>query len=161
MLIVLFLAGTPTGVDPTWIVAVLAALLGAGGIGGWLTIRNTNKNLAVEASDKAVSAVEKALDRIEQELQRARDEAEELRQRIAMQDRAHTAELTEAKESARREREQMQLRLEQLQERIDYLEQVVEKYRRRAEDRGEEPPDYQGPERRTGESRDEPPQPPG
>lgn len=144
-------AASTTGIDPTWVVAILAALLGAGGIGGWLTIRNTNKNLAVEASDKAVSAVEKALDRIETELQRARDEADGLRKRLELQDRAHTAELNQAKEHATRERERMQLRLEQLQERIDYLERVVEKYRRRAEDRGEDPPDYQGPDRREGE----------
>lgn len=117
--------------SPTFIFTILATLVGGSGVAGWLTVRNQNKSLAVEAADNAVDAVNKALERVEKELDYSRREIERL-----------TSELNVARDKAANERGQLQERISQLQERVHYLEKVVTRYRRRAEDRGEEEPDY-------------------
>jgi peptidoglycan hydrolase CwlO-like protein len=144
MLIVL--AATEGVSSPAFIIAVLSALIGGSGIAGWLTVRSTNKSLAVEASDNAVDAVNKALERIEHELDEARAEVERLRKQLA-----------EARDKAVGERSVLQERINQLQERVVYLEKVISKYKRRSEDLGEDAPPYFGPERRNipGEERNE------
>lgn len=123
--------------SPSYIIGILGLLIGTSGIAGWLTVRNQNRSMAVEAADNAVDAVNKALERVEKELEYSRKEIERL-----------TKALEDARDKAASERGVLQERITQLQERVHYLEEVVEKYRRRAEDHGMEPPDYQGPERR-------------
>lgn len=133
----MMLALLAAGVDPGLVVAALAMLVGGSGIAGWLTVRNTNKTLAVKASTDAVDAVDKALNRLEVELNRALEEQARLR-----------SQLESTREEAAEERGRLQLRIDQLQERVVYLEDVVERYRRRAEDHGLDPEPYDGPERR-------------
>lgn len=128
----------PILTSPSYIIAILGLLIGTSGIAGWLTVRNQNRSMAVEAADNAVDAVNKALDRVEKELAFSRKEIERL-----------TQALDSARDKAASERGVLQERITQLQERVHYLEEVVEKYRRRAEDNGEEPPNYQGPEKRS------------
>jgi chromosome segregation ATPase len=137
------------------VIAILGALLGGSGIVGWLTVRNTNKSIAVTASNDAVEAVDKALERIEKELERSHRQVEHLQQRLDQARSNSAQERQELREELRQtkvmhtaERHDLEQKIKHLQERIGYLESQLQTYRRRDEDQGRLPRPYDGPERR-------------
>ena len=146
--LLVLLASETSGVDATpIIVAIIAALGGAGGV-GWITRRSTNRKLEAEGENlyqQALSAAERrgqeavaTVDNIRRILEERLDAAErelaKLRAELVLRDeqiRRLEAERDAAVSDARREREAMRARIDQLEETVEDLRRQTSGRRRR------------------------------
>lgn len=122
----------PPASDPGWLVPIIVAVLGAGGLlsgaFAWFNRKQTRDSLVSKATSEAVAAAKGMLEEYRVELDRAKEEIADLKDRIS----ALEAELREAREGRELLEAELKAAIERrtrLEERLSELEAIVDRRR--------------------------------